>query len=79
MAGRAKSAARDVLAMFPLGYRSQNSRTSDLRLWQSSRNRLHTAAAAGKGEDMHMHCQGLSVDLSALDLLGLELTCASAR
>jgi hypothetical protein len=66
-------------AMFPLGYRSENSGVQLLLLCHSKQHRLHTAVMVKRGGNMCMNHQELPMDLLALDLFGLELTCASAR
>ena len=70
---------RHIAAMFPFGYRSQNSGAQLFPLCQSKQHRLQPAASAKMGGNMRMNHQELPMDLLALDLLGLELTCASAR
>jgi hypothetical protein len=66
-------------AMFLFGYRSQNSGVQLLPLCHSKQHRLHTAVMVKRGGNMCMNHQELPMDLLALDLFGLELTCASAR
>ena len=65
--------------MFPFGYRSQNSGVHSMSLCHSNQHRLQSASSAKRGGNMRMNHQELPMDLLALDLLGLELTCASAR
>ena len=64
--------------MFPFGYRSQNSGARSMSLCHSI-NTGCSQQPRERGGNMRMNHQELPMDLLALDLLGLELTCASAR